>query len=154
MPRAGRNGRRKGRGKRGLASCSLRPKGRDLDVVAALSTRRKERRIAWFLEEGKSKGGKEGKRKTKRGKERRGREGRSVVGTKDSYSETQDRESKERSGERKRRRGGKGKEERISIFLPTLQAFEEEGREGEEGPVGSARFLPGSIMDMFPPAQS
>ena len=71
MPRAGRNGRRKGRGKRGLASCSLRPKGRDLDVVAALSTRRKERRIAWFLEEGKSKGGKEGKRKTKRGKERR-----------------------------------------------------------------------------------
>lgn len=79
----------------------------------------------------------------------------SVVGMQDSYRETGERVKEGKrwgKGEERRRRR---KRQRIlgSGFLP-LQAFDAAGRAYEVGPVGRARFLPGSIMDMFPPAQS
>ena len=128
------------------ASCSFRPKGRGLDIAANSQREGRREELHGFLEEGKNqvrlpKGGKEGKRKTKRGKERRGREGRSAVARKDSYRETQDKESKERSRERKRRRGRKRKRRKDFNLPPLLLDLWRRGKRRRRG-VGRQRALP------------
>lgn len=77
-------------------------------------------------------------------------------GRKDSYKgmEDKEKEGKKRGKGREGEGGGKKRREGLRSECTALQIWERGGRAERVGPVGSARFLPGSIMDIFPPAQS